>query len=84
VPDGEGRPVPVVCMRAGAALDPATWRTVSEGLPRLGMPVEVTAEALKRTATVKARRYLMTELIKNGDLVRVHDLKPEVVLREGA
>jgi hypothetical protein len=43
----------------------------------------MTQRELHRTATVKARRYLLTELIKSGDL-RGTVTRPEVVLREGA
>ncbi|MFI0235888.1 AMP-binding protein [Streptomyces sp. NPDC016845] len=81
VPDGEGRPVPVVCMRDGKALDPVDWKSAAAGLAGLGAPFEVSPQDLRRTATVKARRYLLTEMIKNG---RPVPLPAEVVLRDGA
>ncbi len=84
VPDERGKPVPVVCMRDGKSLDAATWRTAAAGLTGLGDPFEVKPAELQRTATVKARRYLLTEMIKNGDHGRDGTVRPEVVLRDGA
>jgi acyl-coenzyme A synthetase/AMP-(fatty) acid ligase len=82
VPDGAGKPVPVVCMREGKPLDADLWRTASAEITGLADPFEVTPDALHRTATVKARRYLLTELIKNGNDEQV--LGRKVVLRDGA
>ncbi|TDD89634.1 long-chain fatty acid--CoA ligase [Actinomadura darangshiensis] len=84
VPDGAGRPVPVVCMRAGTPLDEAAWRAAAAEFPGLAEPFEVAPDALHRTATVKPRRYLLTELIKKGDRRRAEALGRDVVLREGA
>ncbi|MEU6063963.1 class I adenylate-forming enzyme family protein [Streptomyces sp. NPDC047082] len=81
VPDGEGRPVPVICMRDGKTLDPLAWKSASAGLTGLAEPFEVSPQDLRRTATVKARRYLLTEMIKNG---RPAPVSPEIVLRDGA
>jgi acyl-coenzyme A synthetase/AMP-(fatty) acid ligase len=87
VPDGEGRPVAVVCMRDGARLDPAVWREAARGLDGIGEPVEVSEPDLKRTATEKARRYLLTELVRArngaGATELAHD-RPEILLRDGA
>jgi acyl-coenzyme A synthetase/AMP-(fatty) acid ligase len=80
VPDRSGKPVPVVCMRDGAQLDPEQWRAAVEGMPNLGKPFEISESDLKRTATAKPRRYLLTELMSDQDGA----LRPEVVLREGA
>jgi fatty acid CoA ligase FadD22 len=84
VPDQNGKPVPVVCMRDGKPLTEEVWQTASAGLTGLSEPFEVAPEELQRTATVKARRYLLTEMIKNGDHGRTEPVRPEVVLREGA
>ncbi|MEV6007715.1 class I adenylate-forming enzyme family protein [Streptomyces sp. NPDC051976] len=84
VPDAKGRPVPVICMRDGKALDPEVWRKASAGITGLGEPLEVTPDDLQRTATVKARRYLLTEMIKNRDEGREAAVAPDVVLRDGA
>jgi hypothetical protein len=72
----------VVCMRDGKRLDAETWRTASAGITGLGDPFEVKPGDLRRTATVKARRYLLTEMIKNDG--RTELVSPEVVLRDGA
>lgn len=80
VPDGAGRPVAVVCMRDGRPLEDEVWRAATIDFPELGEPYLVTTDALHRTATVKARRYLLTELIERGD----HRLDRRLVLREGA
>jgi acyl-coenzyme A synthetase/AMP-(fatty) acid ligase len=84
-PDEQGKPVPVVCMRDGKRLTSDMWRAASADLTGLGHPIEVKAEQLQRTATIKARRYLITEMIKNhasGAAGEVH--APEVMLRDGA
>jgi acyl-coenzyme A synthetase/AMP-(fatty) acid ligase len=87
VADGDGRPVPVVCMRDGARLDAATWRAAAAGLGNIGEPVEVAESDLKRTATEKARRYLLSELVsvqrRTGEAEAAHD-RPEILLREGS
>lgn len=80
VPDGENKPVPVVCMRDGKPLDDEVWRAAAADIPGLGEPYVVKEETLQRTATVKARRYLLTELIKKGD----QQVDQDLVLREGA
>lgn len=82
VPDEHGRPVPVVCMRDGKSLDADAWRAASAGITGLADPFEVSPGELQRTATVKARRYLLTEMIKNNG--RSETIRPEVTLREGA
>jgi acyl-coenzyme A synthetase/AMP-(fatty) acid ligase len=84
VPGSDGQPVPVVCMREGKKLDDATWRAASAGLTNLAAPFEVTPDDLQRTATVKPRRYLLTEMIKNAQGGRPAPVAPEVVLRDGA
>jgi acyl-coenzyme A synthetase/AMP-(fatty) acid ligase len=83
VPDGDGNAAVVVCMRDGATLTDDAWRAASAGIPGISGPYVMTQRELHRTATVKARRYLLTELIKSGDL-RGTVTRPEVVLREGA
>lgn len=82
VPDAQGKPVPVVCMRDGKALDPELWKSASAGISGLGVPLEVTPDDLQRTATVKARRFLLTEMIKNRDSGAA--VSPEIALRDGA
>ncbi|MER7845185.1 class I adenylate-forming enzyme family protein [Kitasatospora sp. NPDC096077] len=84
VPDGDGKPVPVVCMRDGKPLDEDAWRTASAGLTGLGAPLLVDRAELRRTATVKARRYLLTEKLKAGGGDGSGAIRPDVVLREGA
>lgn len=83
VPDENAKPVAVICMREGKSLDDAAWRAASAGITGLGQPLVVTPEDLKRTATAKPRRYLLTEMIKNRDS-GAQAVAPEVVLREGA
>jgi acyl-coenzyme A synthetase/AMP-(fatty) acid ligase len=88
VPDKQGRPVPVVCMREGEPLDHARWRAASAGIPNLGEPFQVSEDDLKRTATAKARRYLLTELIAARDVASANGdhtvMAPEILLREGS
>ena len=82
VPDERGRPVPVVCMRDGKRLDEPTWRAAAAGITGLGDPFEVKPGDLHRTATVKARRFLLTEMIKNDG--HSEAVSPAVALRDGA
>jgi hypothetical protein len=84
VPDERGRPVPVICMRDGKPLDAGAWSAAAAGISGLAAPFEVTPEQLQRTATVKARRYLLTEMIKNRDSGEATQVSPDVVLRDGA
>lgn len=84
VPDGSGRPVPVICMREGTSLDGDTWRAAAKDIAGLADPVHITPADLPRTATVKARRYLLSELIKAGGADRGAPVTPELALREGA
>jgi acyl-coenzyme A synthetase/AMP-(fatty) acid ligase len=85
VDDGTGHPVPVICLRDGAGIDPAQWRVVCDGLGALRDPVVIGVDSLRRTATAKARRYLLTQLIKDGRLDARHSTDdPAAVLREGA
>jgi acyl-coenzyme A synthetase/AMP-(fatty) acid ligase len=85
VPDERGQAVPVICMRDGKTLDPPAWRTASAGIAGIGDPVEVTHEQLKRTATEKARRYLLSEYIKAVATPEgAAAIAPEVLLRDGA
>jgi fatty acid CoA ligase FadD22 len=85
VDDGTGRPVPVICLRNGRGIDPAQWRVVSDGLGALGDPVVIRVDSLRRTATAKPRRYLLTQLIKNGQLDMPQGANdPVAMLREGA
>lgn len=67
VANRSGRPIPVVSMRAGRSLDPREWSAAVAGMAELGEPVLVSERDLKRTATAKARRYLMEELGTAGD-----------------
>jgi acyl-coenzyme A synthetase/AMP-(fatty) acid ligase len=87
VSNAAGRPVPVLCMRDGARLSPEEWSAAAAGLGSLCDPVEVAESDLKRTATEKARRYLLTELVsardRTGEAPAAHD-RAEVLLREGA
>jgi len=87
VPDAGGLPVPVLCMRDGARLEREQWLAAAAGLGRLRDPVEVAESDLKRTATEKARRYLLSELVstrnRNGEAPDAHD-RVEVLLREGS
>ena len=82
VPDEHGTPVAVVCMRDGKRLDAETWAAASAGIAGIGDPFEVKPGDLRRTATVKARRYLLTEMIKNDG--RTELVGRDVVLRDGA
>jgi acyl-coenzyme A synthetase/AMP-(fatty) acid ligase len=84
VRDGDARPVPVICMREGTSLTDETWRAASAGIPGLTDPLRIAPDELPRTATAKARRYLLSELIKNGEGRRGEPIDPQVALREGA
>lgn len=84
VPDERGRPVPVVCMRDGDSLSIDKWATISAGIPQLSLPFLVMEAELPRTATVKARRYLLSQMVSSGAAADARTLTPDLVLREGA
>ncbi|MBC3842801.1 acyl--CoA ligase [Streptacidiphilus sp. 4-A2] len=42
VPDEQGRPVPVICMRDGKPLDAEAWKVAAAGISGLAAPFEVT------------------------------------------
>jgi acyl-coenzyme A synthetase/AMP-(fatty) acid ligase len=84
VPDGDGRPVPVVCLNDGKPLDIEAWRVAVAGVADLGDPFVVTPENLPRTATLKSRRYLLSEMVKNSGDGHPEPVSPQVALREGA
>ncbi|KAA0017029.1 AMP-binding protein [Antrihabitans cavernicola] len=84
VPDGDGRPVPVVCMRDGTSLSSSTWRRVSADLPSLEYPFIIDWVELERTATAKARRFVLSEMIKNGGSMDIGQISSTVALRDGA
>jgi acyl-coenzyme A synthetase/AMP-(fatty) acid ligase len=84
VPNPDGGPVPVVCMRDGASLSVDEWGTVSADMPQLASPFRVTETELPRTATVKTRRYLLSQMVASGAASDARTLSPDVVLREGA
>jgi hypothetical protein len=69
-------------MRDGHSLTADDWRAASAGISGLGEPVEVQPAELQRTATAKARRYLLSEMIKNDG--HAEAVRPEVALRDGA
>ncbi|MBF6045456.1 AMP-binding protein [Streptomyces sp. NRRL B-1677] len=56
VPGPCKEPVPVVCTRGDAPLDPARWTAATADWPRLAAPVQLPLSALPRTATMKVRR----------------------------
>lgn len=74
VSDDQGRAVPIICIREGEEWIAASWSDVTSGLPDLQPPVFVDRKSLSRTATVKARRFALSELVKRrseGDLQSV-------------
>lgn len=80
---GDGSPVPVVTMRDGKALDGAAWNAATRDMPYLAQPRELSATDLRRTATAKARRYLLSERIGSpGDAPDAP--VASALLREGA
>jgi acyl-coenzyme A synthetase/AMP-(fatty) acid ligase len=78
-----GRAVPVVTMRSGHRLTSEAWARASAGIGRLEAPVEVSEQELRRTATAKARRYLISELVARDQEDR-EVVFEDVLLRGGA
>lgn len=61
-------PVPVLCPRDGATLDPAAWRDAVRGLPELDEPRTLPWDEFPRTGTWKVRRQELREkLLATGD-----------------
>jgi acyl-coenzyme A synthetase/AMP-(fatty) acid ligase len=77
VADDASRPVPIVCTAGDVPIDPSAWRKATADLPQLGEPVHVNESELPRTESAKARRFLIAERTKGGDV-------DTVILRDGA
>lgn len=73
----DGSPVPVVAMRDGRRLDRGAWVAATRDMPQIGEPHELSAADLKRTATAKARRYLLSQRLGS-------ESDAAALLREGA
>lgn len=84
VPGAQGKPVPVVCLDEGKRLDAEAWRAAVAGIAGLGEPFLVTPENLPRTATLKSRRYLLSEMAKGGGPVQPGQVSRRIALRDGA
>ncbi|GAB2585283.1 AMP-binding protein [Streptomyces capparidis] len=63
VPSGGGRPVPVVCTRDDAPLDPVRWKAALAGLPEMEEVRQLPFDRVPRTATWKVRRPELARLL---------------------
>lgn len=68
VPVGDGPPVPLVCTRGDAPLDPESWNAAVADLPRLAAPVQCRWEQIPHTATWKVKRLEAAERLAGGAL----------------
>jgi acyl-coenzyme A synthetase/AMP-(fatty) acid ligase len=84
VPGADSQPVPVVCLADGKQFDAELWRVAAAGVSRLGDPFVVSLADLPRTATLKSRRYLLSEMVKGDGVGDLGQVSRQVALREGA
>ncbi|MGW6010638.1 AMP-binding protein [Streptomyces sp. NPDC055210] len=66
VPDGDGRPTPIVAIRGDRPLDADRWAGAVAGLPALRPPVQWRFDDFPRTATWKVRRLEIRDLLRTG------------------
>ncbi|MEU1672769.1 class I adenylate-forming enzyme family protein [Streptomyces roseifaciens] len=66
VPGPRKEPVPVVCTRGDAPLDPGRWASAAAEWPQLAGPVQLPLSALPRTATMKVRRLELARRLGGG------------------
>ncbi|MEU3567976.1 AMP-binding protein [Kitasatospora sp. NPDC036755] len=66
VPGSDRRPVPVVCTRDDAPLDPAAWARATAGLPPMAEPVQWRRADLPQTATTKIKRLELARALGDG------------------
>jgi acyl-coenzyme A synthetase/AMP-(fatty) acid ligase len=62
VAGSDGEPVPVVCTRGDAPLDPERWAKATADLPALAEPVQWPFDEVPRTSTWKVRRVEITRM----------------------
>ncbi|WP_327066161.1 AMP-binding protein [Kitasatospora sp. NBC_01250] len=60
----EGEPVPVVCTRRDAPLDPERWAKATADLPTLAAPLHWAFTEVPRTSTWKVRRVEITRMLR--------------------
>ncbi|MEV5546677.1 AMP-binding protein [Streptomyces sp. NPDC052309] len=70
VPGASGQPVPVVCTRRDAPLDPERWRAATADLPSLAPPLHWPFGDVPRTSTWKVRRVEISRMLHEGDAPR--------------
>jgi acyl-coenzyme A synthetase/AMP-(fatty) acid ligase len=61
VPGPRKEPLPVVCTRDNAPLDPERWRRATAAFPQLADPVQLPLAELPRTATMKVQRIALAK-----------------------
>ncbi|MET9296409.1 class I adenylate-forming enzyme family protein [Streptomyces sp. NPDC003077] len=66
VPSESGRPLPVVCTRDDAPLDPQRWRAAIAGLPAMEDVRQIPFDQVPRTATWKVRRPELVRMLAGG------------------
>lgn len=61
-------PVPVVCTRGDAPLDPDRWSNAVAGLPLMADPVHLPNDVMPRTGTLKVRRTELAARLRTGSI----------------
>ncbi|MEI7033745.1 class I adenylate-forming enzyme family protein [Streptomyces pratensis] len=65
-PGPDGEPVPVVCTRRDAPLDPERWARATADLPTLAEPLHWPFNEVPRTSTWKVRRVEITRMLREN------------------
>jgi acyl-coenzyme A synthetase/AMP-(fatty) acid ligase len=63
IPGLAGTPVPVICTRSGAPMDPARWRTATVDLPGMAEPQQWNFDDLPMTSTWKIKRVALAHML---------------------
>ncbi|MBA0051243.1 acyl-CoA synthetase [Streptomyces sp. AJS327] len=81
----EGEPVPVVCTRGDAPLDPERWARATSGLPPLAAPLHWPFTEVPRTSTWKVQRVEIARMLReNPDTPEVREVPENSVPSTGA
>jgi acyl-coenzyme A synthetase/AMP-(fatty) acid ligase len=79
-----GKPIPVISMTEGTEFDEIKWHAAGPVTSGLGQPVLVPSGSLPRTATVKTKRFLLSEMARNDSFDNPGSLDGDILLRDGA
>ncbi|CCB78180.1 MULTISPECIES: class I adenylate-forming enzyme family protein [Streptomycetaceae] len=76
VPGAGDEPVPVVCTRRDAPLDPERWARATADLPAMAAPLHWPFHQVPRTSTWKVQRVAISRMLRDGTAPRPVTAEP--------